>query len=103
MISYKYLLDAYKQKERFSQKDGQIEISDEEKELFKSMIVIIIIAVMIEVLLLIFAIRSIFMCQNAGKWGVLISILLILSLFMPYIGGFIAILLIIYASVSCKN
>jgi hypothetical protein len=97
MISYKYVMDAYNKKEAF---DGSF--SEEEKELFRNMIVIIMIAVLIEVLLLIFGIRAIFMCQNVGKWNVLISILLIISLFTPYIGGFLAILLIIYASVACQ-
>ena len=64
---------------------------------------IIAAALLIEIMILVFAIRAVFMCQNAGKWNVLISILLIFGLFVPYVGIPLAILLIIYANVACGS
>jgi len=69
----------------------------------KQAVYIIVAALLLEVLILIFAIRAIFMCQNAGKWNILISILLILALFVPYIGLPLAVLLMIYANVACPR
>jgi uncharacterized integral membrane protein len=69
----------------------------------KRALYVIIAALILDILLLIFGIRAIFMCQNAGKWNVYISILLILGLFVPYFSVPLAIILIIYANVACKS
>jgi uncharacterized integral membrane protein len=69
----------------------------------KQVMYVLVAALLLEILILIFAIRAIFMCQNAGKWNVLVSILLILALFVPYVGLPLAVLLMIYANVACKS
>jgi uncharacterized membrane protein YphA (DoxX/SURF4 family) len=73
-----------------------------DKDIKRAMYVIIA-ALIIDILILIFGIRAIFMCQNAGKWNVYISVLLILGLFVPYLSIPLAIFLIVYANVACKS
>jgi hypothetical protein len=100
-MSTTYAAYAMLMKEKF-EPSSNTTATPSDKDL-KRAIYIIIAALIIEILLLIFAIRAIFMCQNAGKWNVYVSVLLILGLFLPYVGLPIAILLIIYANVACKS
>lgn len=68
------------------------------KDLVRRVEIILLTALILDILLLIFAIRAIFKC----RWSAPISILLIFSLFIPYVGFIMAISLIIYAQISCK-
>jgi uncharacterized membrane protein YphA (DoxX/SURF4 family) len=89
-------------KEKFDAQPQPQPNSPSDKDV-KRAIYIIIAALIIEILILVFAIRAIFMCQNAGKWNVYVSILLIVGLFLPYVGLPLAIIMIIYANVACKS
>ena len=73
-------------------------------QLIQQFLLIFMILLILDIILIYFTIKSILLCQRAGKWNTLVSILLILvCLFVPGIGFILSIFLIIYAKMTCGS
>ena len=99
MIGLQYIEKCYIEimKENYEKKEEQNNGS------ITGLVTIVILLLLINILFLIWAIRSIFKCQAIKKWSVWVSVVLVLMLFMPYIGFAFGIAVIIYASMLCKE
>ena len=74
-----------------------------DKTIARDLIVLVVVAVIIDLVVLIFAIHYILECAKNNKWNPLITLLLIMMLFLPGIGGALAIAIIIYGVTGgCK-
>ena len=90
--------------EMYSEKYTEDNKNNEKASAFvRNFLLIMALTILISIALLIWSIVSIFRCQSAGKWNGWVSAALVVSLFMPYIGLPIAIGMIIYAQVVCRQ
>jgi len=78
---------------------GQYVSSNSKKhdtKIFKDVIAIIVLLIIVDIIILIFAIHYILECAKAHNWSPLVTLLLIILLFSPGIGGILSIGIIIY-------
>lgn len=63
---------------------------------------IFIVLLIIDIVLLVFAVHFTMKCSKANNWPGWVTFLLIVSFFIPYIGGALSLGMIIYGLVACK-
>lgn len=69
----------------------------------RGIVVIFILLLILDVLIIIFTIQSLLFCSKVHKWDSLVTFLLIVSLFIPGVGGIVGLSIIIYYFLNCRR
>jgi hypothetical protein len=69
----------------------------------RDMLIALVVLVMFFMVLFLVAIYFAFKCSIVRKWPILYSVLLILGMLMPNIGGFVIVGMVVYGSLMCGS